>query len=146
MQANTVNRRVKPTLETPFHIDYSWWERDLDGLRAYLVSHLPTEKQAHFQNGNSDQADSEIDWIDPDTAEVQRVDALQMALQEAAITDDFISANTSLVDAVFRVFLANHNTPQSPNELGETIGKRPEMILRTLAGPQVYKGIRPVAE
>lgn len=147
LQTNTVNRRVKPTLETPFRIDYSWWERDPKGLRAYLISHLPADRQSRFQNGNAeDAAQGEIDWIDPDTAEVRRVDALQMAIQEASVLDEFITANTSLVDAVFRVFLANNNLPQTPNELGEAIGKRPEMILRTLAGPQVYQGIRPIAE
>jgi hypothetical protein len=48
-----------------------------------------------------------------------------------------------LVDAVLRVFLANGNTPQTPRELGEKLGRRPETILRTLSGRQVYKGIRP---
>lgn len=137
------HRRVKPTLDTPFHIDYDWWGRDDRDLRVYLISHLPTDQQARFGN---DEPLEEIDWVDPDTAEVRRVDALQIALKEAAQAEDFITLNTSLVDAVFRVFLANNNTPQTPNELSEVIGKRPDMILRTLAGVQVYKGIRPVLE
>ena len=31
---------VKPTLDTTFHIDYSWWDRTGEDLRTYLLSHL----------------------------------------------------------------------------------------------------------
>jgi hypothetical protein len=140
---STANRRVRPTLDTPFHIDYEWWSRDARGLRAYLVSHLPLDKQDFF-TGKEDNL--EIDWIDPDTAEVKRLDALQLALQEAAQQSEFIADQTSLVDAVFRVFLANDNTPLSPNELGEETRRNPNMILRTLSGATVYKGLRPVTD
>lgn len=136
-------RRVKPSLDTPFHIDYEWWGRDTHELRVYLISFLPPEKQIHF---TTEEALGEVDWVDPDTAEVKRVDGLQVALQEAIQYEDLAAGNLSLVDAVFRVFIANNNEPQSPNELGEIIGKRPDMILRTLSGVQVYKGIRPVSE
>ncbi len=138
-----VNRRVRPTLNTPFHIDYEWWARDPRGLRTYLISHLPAEKQTYF---STHEEDSEVDWIDPDTAEVKRFDALQLALKEAAESAEFIAEQTSLVDAVFRVFLANNNQPLTPNELGEETRRNPNMILRTLAGTMVYKGLRPVSD
>lgn len=134
---------VKPTLETRFHIDYDWWARDERDLRLYLISHLPPDKQAQFAN---QEETSMVDWVDPDTAEVTQIDSLQFALQEAAQLSDFITPNTSLVDAVFRVFLANNNTPMTPIELGEAIQRAPQMILKTLSGMQVYKGIRPVIE
>ena len=35
---------IKPTLDTTYHIDYSWWERN-DDLRTYLLSHLPPEQR-----------------------------------------------------------------------------------------------------
>jgi hypothetical protein len=133
------HRRIKPGLDTPFQIDYDWWSREDRDLRRYLISHLPPEKQAQFQNAPV----AEVDWVDPDTAEVRRLDSLQLALQEAANQDEFIGAGHSLVDAVFRVFLANGNQPQSPNELGEITRRRPETILRTLGGLQVYNGLRP---
>jgi len=136
-------RRIKPTLETQFHIDYSWWERDDKDLQVYLISHLPPEKQTLFSPGAA-QDDTEVDWVDPDTAEVKKVNQLQMALQEASQAEDFITTNTSLVDSVFRAFLANNNTPLTPMELGETVGRSPETILRTLSGKQVYQGIRPI--
>ena len=139
--ADAASRRIKPTLDTKFHIDYEWWEREGRELRVYLLSHLEPEQREFFAvRGDSE----EIDWIDPVTAEVKKVDALQRALKEASHKPDFVTPHTSLVDAVFRVFLANNNTPLTPVELGELIGRQPTTILRTLAGQTVYKGIRPV--
>ncbi len=60
--------------------------------------------------------------------------------KEASQRDDFITPRTSLVDAVFRVFLANQNTPLTPIELGERIGRPPMTILRTLAGANCVQG------
>jgi len=141
--ASAASRRIKPTLETKFHIDYDWWSRDERELRTYLLSHLAPDRRGFFVEN---QETEEIDWIDPATAEVKKIDALQRALKEASQQDDFITSHTSLVDAVFRVFLANQNTPLTPIELGERIGRQPMTILRTLAGANVYKGIRPVME
>lgn len=135
--------RVRPTLETRFHIDYDWWKRDERELRQYLISHLPPERQELFRTVEEDE---QVDWVDPETAEVRRVDALQRELQSAAHSEDFITSQTSLVDAVFRLFLANGNTPMTPVEIGEELGRSSQMILRTLAGGRVYKGIRPVAD
>jgi hypothetical protein len=141
--ASAASRRIKPTLDTKFHIDYDWWNREGQELRVYLLSHLDAEHRVFFSEHRDTE---EIDWIDEETAEVRRVDALQRALQEASQKPDFITTHTSLVDAIFRVFLANHNQPLTPVELGERIGRPPMTILRTLAGATVYKGIRPVIE
>jgi hypothetical protein len=141
--ASAASRRIKPTLETKFHIDYEWWERDERELRIYLISHLASDQRGFFMEH---QDTEEIDWVDPVTAEVRKIDALRRALKEASQREDFVTPRTSLVDAVFRVFLANENTPLTPIELGEQIGRPPMTILRTLAGATVYKGIRPVME
>ena len=66
-----------------------------------------------------------------------------MALQEAAHDPAYFMPPTSMVNAVFRVFLTNNNVPLTPNELSEKIGRPPLTILRTLAGQEVYKGLRP---
>lgn len=137
------NRRIKPNLETQFHIDYDWWARDERDLRVYLISHLPVERQADF---DSEAEGDVIDWVDPETAEVKRMDGLQMALQSAAASEDFITEQTSLVDAIFRVFIANNNHPLTPLELEDATGRKATMILRTLSGAHVYKGLRPVIE
>lgn len=137
---NVGSRRVRPTVDTKFRIDYDWWERSEQDLQANIVAQLLPEQRDYFLEHS---ADSESDWIDPDTAEVRRVNALQMALQEAARSDNFYKPPVSLVNGVFRVFLTNDNLPLSPNELAQLIERQPMMILRTLTGQRVYKGIRP---
>ncbi len=139
--AKPAAQRIKPTLNTKFHIDYSWWQREDRDLRTYLISHLLPEQRERFEQTKDE---ATIDWIDPKTAEVRRVDALQQALVEAARDPQYISEHTTLVDAIFRVFVANDNEPLSPNELAERIHRSSGTILKTLAGAQVYKGIRPI--
>jgi hypothetical protein len=141
--ASAASRRIKPTLDTKFHIDYDWWNRNEQELRIYLLSHLEPDQRTFFVEHRDTE---EIDWIDPVTAEVKKIDALQRALHEASQKPGFITAHTSLVDAVFRVFLANNNQPLTPVELGEKIGRPPMTILRTLTGGTVYKGIRPLID
>jgi hypothetical protein len=85
-----------------------------------------------------------IDLIDPQTAEVHPVAGLQHTLlTHCALQPDFINSRTTLVDAVFRVLLANENKALTPLELSAQIGRPAETILRTLSGPRVYQGIRP---
>lgn len=133
--------RVRPTTETQFHIDYGWWEKQEDELQAYLLSLLPSDQQALFEDADNM---PQIDWIDPQTAEVKKIDALQHALGSLVDTEEL--RQTPLVDAVFRVFLANGNTPLSPDELEDVIGRPARTILRTLAGARVYKGLRPALD
>lgn len=92
------------------------------------------------------QESDEVDWVDPETGEVRRIDALQRELQTTAESPDFITGQTSLVDTIFRLFLANGNTPLTPAEMGEELKRHPQMILKTIAGGRVYKGIRPVTD
>jgi hypothetical protein len=136
-------RWIKPDLETKFHIDFDWWEREGRDLRVYLQSHLCPECKVIYTNHRGSE---EVDWIDPETAEVTRVDALWQSLRtHCRERPDFITESTPLTDAVFRVFLANGNVPLSAIELHEILGRRtPETILRTLGGRKIYKGIKPV--
>jgi hypothetical protein len=136
-------RWTKPDLETKFHIDFDWWEREGRDLRVYLQSHLCPECKVTYSNHRGS---AEVDWIDPDTAEVTRVDALWQSLRtHCSQRPDFITENIPLTDAVFRVFLANGNAPLSPIELHEILSRyTSEVILRTLGGRRIYQGIRPV--
>jgi len=85
-----------------------------------------------------------IDWVDPETAEITRVDGLQTILMNhCAKLPDFVTPNTTMIDAIFRVFLANGNKPMNAVELSQRINKPAETILRTLSGFQIYRGIRP---
>jgi hypothetical protein len=56
---------------------------------------------------------------------------------------DYINDDLPLVDAVFRVFLAQGNKPLTSRELGRITGRSPERIVRTLGGRRTYKGILP---
>ena len=132
---------IKPTLDTKFHIDFSWWEKSSEDLRTYLLSHLLPEQRERLSQTEEDRA---VDYIDPDTGEVQELDELGLAIQIAAEDENFINSHTSLVDSVFRVFLANGNLPMTPRELEEHTERSAQTILKTFGGKQIYKGIRPV--
>ena len=132
---------VKPTVQTRFHIDYDWWRKSDRDWRVYLRTNLCLEHQQAFANVDIEE---QVDWVDPDTAEVQRVDGLQHVLiTHCARQPDFIGAHSALVDATFRIFLANGNTPLSSLELSERLGRPAMTILRTFSGGRVYKGLRP---
>jgi hypothetical protein len=132
---------VKPTVTTPFHVDFEWWKTHDNNWKVYLHGCLCKEHQDLFNDVDSS---SMVDTIDPVTAEIHQVDALQQVLiNHCAKQPDFITDHTTLVDTVFRVFLANGNSPMSPTDLSLQIHRPPETILKTLAGPVVYKGLRP---
>lgn len=133
---------VRPTIQTPFRIDFDWWKQHDNDWRIYLHSCLCQEHQAAFTNLDEDYL---IDWVDEKTAEVTSVDGLEHALMtHCSLQPDFLDMNMPLVDAVFRVMISHNNSPMTPAKLQEFVGRPAETILRTLAGPQVYKGIRPV--
>ncbi len=135
---------IKPTVETPFHIDFEWWQEHDHNWRVYLYSFLCPEHQTAFENSMDE---TWIDWVDPQTAEVKKVDGLQHTLMTHCVKQPgFLDTNTTLVNAVFRLLLANGNKPSTPNELAEMTSKSPEMILRTFSGHTVYQGIRPFSK
>lgn len=135
---------VKPSLDTRFHIDFNWWEREGRELRVDVLKHLRPESQEAFAAYTGGET---IDVVDPETAEVRVVDKLQHMLRtQCKPLEAFQSEHTSLVDAVFHVFLLNGNQPLSPQDLGERVSRPAQTILRTLAGRVVYKGLRPVAD
>lgn len=135
--------RFRPTVETRFHIDYDWWDKSGRSFRLYLRDQLCEECRERFTN----YLDTEdVDWVDPDSGEVRRTDALRECLRTRCANDvDYINERLPLTSACFRVFLANNNTPLSPNELHQFLPwKSADSILRTLAGDTVYLGLRPV--
>ncbi len=133
---------LKPTVQMPFHIDFAWWEQNDSDWHVFLRSLLCPEHQQAL--GDLEEG-TLIDWVDPKTAEVQQVDAIQHALMtHCALQPDFVDPHTAMVEAVFRLFLANGNHPMSALDLSKRLNRPAETILRTLAGPRVYRGIRPV--
>ncbi len=133
---------VKPTLDTPFHVEYGWWDRRNLNFSVELRAHLCDTHRSVF-TADID-ADERIDWVDEKTGEVTQVHGLQHILRaHCSMEPGYLNDGLTLVDAVLRVFLANGNRPLTPRELGEELGRLPEKILQTLSGRRVYKGLRP---
>ncbi len=133
---------IRPTVNTKFHIDFDWWTEQGRNFRLQLRSHLCADCRASL--GNYLEAEL-IDWIDENTGEVTRVDGLWHALRTCCSTKpDYINDLTPLMTAVFRTFLANGNEPLTPVELSERLHRPADTILRTIAGPRIYEGIRPL--
>lgn len=134
---------VKPTLETPFHIDFDWWRDHDREWRVHLRSLLSPEAQERF--ADIIKGDDLVDWVDPETGEVHQVDGLQhVVITHTAQQDDFLDPHTALVEAVFRLLLKSGNTPMTVVEMGEELNREPKNLLRMLSGVRVYRGIRPV--
>jgi hypothetical protein len=132
---------LKPTVGTPFQIDFEWWKENDRSWRVHLRSCLCEEHQQMYADLSGDE---KVDWIDPETAEVQTVDGLQhILISHCAREEQFITEHTTLTEALFRLFLSNGNQPLTPDELAEALGRQPGKILQTISGPRVYKGIRP---
>ena len=132
---------VKPTVDTPFHVDFDWWKKNERDWHVYLRSLLCAEHQEAFANVEEGES---IDWVDPVTAEVKPVEGVQNALMTHCVRQQgFLTVQTALVEAVFRIFLANGNVPMTSKELGTRLSRPADTILRTLTGARVYKGIRP---
>lgn len=130
----------RPTAETLFYVDYEWWTKENLDIKTYIYSRLAVSDEVSF-----DLDIDEVDLIDMRTGEVRKVDGFQYALQSyfRQLPDDFV-AQTSLVDAVFCVLLGNANQPMTAIEIAEKLGRDPNVIVRTVGGPRIYQGIRPI--
>ncbi len=135
-----MSKYVKPTLKTKFCVDFSWWQGK--NLRSFLQEQICSEGKNHYDN----QAEGTFDWLHPETGEVFQVDILWHLIHtHCRQQPDFITDYTPLVPAIFRVFIANNNTPLTPGEIYDIIHKQsPEVILKTIGGRVIYEGIRPV--
>lgn len=134
---------ARPTIDTRFHIDYDWWLRADRDVEVFLRDYLCAE---HRDSLAAIDGELRFDVVDPVTAEVRQVSGIQQVLMShCARQANYIPEHASMVDAVFRILLANGNTPVSSAELGQRLSRPPMTILRTLSAPRVYKGIRPIS-
>jgi hypothetical protein len=133
---------LKPTTKSPFHIDFDWWEKNDRDWRVFLRSLLCPEHQKALAETAEEAL---IDWVDPTTAEIKQVDGVRHALMNhCALQPEFLGERTAVVEGVFRLLLVSGNTPMSAEELSKKLGRPADTILRTLTGPRVYRGLRPV--
>jgi hypothetical protein len=135
---------LRPTLETKFQIDYDWWRRADRDVEVFLRDYLCPQHQQALAAGEEELA---FDFVDPETAEVRRMGGMQQVLMShCARQPGYLGPDNTMVDSVFRILLANGNSPVSSNELSQRLGRPAQTILRTLSGARVYKGIRPILE
>jgi hypothetical protein len=135
---------VKPTLGTPFHIDFTWWQQTDREWRVYLRSLLCSEHQEVYADIDADET---IDWVDPETAEVHQVDGLQHVLiSHCSQRDNFLQEHTALVEAIFRLFMQNGNSPMNVEEIAQKLNRPAQPILKMLSGHRVYRGLRPILD
>jgi hypothetical protein len=134
---------LRPTINTLFHIDWSWFERNGLDVQSLIRNQLSPNLLRKFADGQSPE---EVDYIDPTTGEVFRLDSLrETILAESRWEPDFINNSLPLMQGVFRVFLAENNRPLSPVDLAHHLGRRdPETILRVLTASGVQNGVVPV--
>ena len=139
-----LSRLIKPALDTQFHIDFDWWQQEGRDLHSYLLSQIPAdlrEAYAGLEDGGM------VDMVNPESGEVKQEDGLLQRVRSIAKQRaDFVNQHTSIIDAVFRTFLMNDNKPLTSYELSRYLNRDAELILRTLSGAQVYKGLRPCVE
>ncbi|MEW6094060.1 MAG: hypothetical protein AB1531_08860, partial [Chloroflexota bacterium] len=84
---------LKPTLQTPFHVDFEWWRANDSNWRVALHDMLCSEHQEAFSGLTEGQM---IDWVDPETAEVRQMDGLQTTLiNHCAQQADFLDPHTA---------------------------------------------------
>jgi hypothetical protein len=133
---------IKPTQETPFHIDFDWWRQNDQEWSSHLYSLLDEEQVDSLQGLKGDE---QLDWVDPLTAEVTRLDLFQYLLvTQFANNETLLAEGTSMVESIFRVFLNNGNKPLSSEQLGEVLNRPPNTILKLLSSDRIYRGLRPV--
>ena len=133
---------LRTTTDTKFHIDEDWWKEQHRSLRLHAYDRLCPESREIYPYGNEEV----VDWVDDDTAEVTRVDALWHVLRTCcSAKPQYITRETPLAEAIFRVFLANGNTPLSPLELHDILRLRPPrtILLMMTRGP-VFNGLKPI--
>ena len=91
----------------------------------------------HKETMNDFPEDQLIDWVDPETAEVKQMDGLQHLLtSHCARQEEFLTEHTTLVDAVFRTFLANGNTPMTPRDFNDRTWKTCSSYLENIGWPK----------
>ncbi|MBI9049520.1 MAG: hypothetical protein JEZ00_08875 [Anaerolineaceae bacterium] len=135
---------IKPSVNSPISIDFDWWKKHDNNWRVYLHSCLCDEHQEQFSDLEEELL---YDLIDMQTGEISKIDGLQhILISHCAKQENFITPNTTIVDTVFRLLIINGNRPMTSNELSDKINRPAQTILRTLAGPRVYKGIRPIQQ
>lgn len=138
-------KRLRPTSATRFHIDWSWFERNGLDVQSLIRNQLSDASLKKLADGD---AVEEVDYIDPATGEVSRMDTLrETIIAESRWEPDFINASLPLMQGIFRVFLAENNRPLTAVELAQRLNRHDsDAILRVLTATGVQNGVVPVRD
>jgi hypothetical protein len=137
-----LTRIARPTLETRFHVDWSWFERNHFNAEKVIRDQLTPKVAKRFP---VDAPIATVDYVNPQTGEVTPLDALREAIiNECQWEPRYLTGDIPLVQAVLRVFLANHNQPLTVIEIAQRLERiDPDPILRVLTSSGVQMGIVP---
>jgi hypothetical protein len=118
-------------------IDLDWYERNNRSISALVQSRLCPKCKDKLRNKD------------------MSLDDLLLRIQDCcAQTEGFFAGRLSILESVFRLFLANGNQPLNLEELGkqlselrggDTYGASPEILSRLLENDRYY-GLRPVKD
>jgi hypothetical protein len=132
----------RPTENTKFHIDYSWFEENGQDVRVLVYKCLTPDQQERL--GAPGQTEM-YDYVDDMTGEVQRVDqALHIIRTESSKDPGFVTQRTPVFEAAFRILLLNNNQPMTAVDMAAIMRRKPSEVLSQLSGRSVYNGIRPI--
>ncbi|MCB0076271.1 MAG: hypothetical protein KDD73_02535 [Anaerolineales bacterium] len=132
----------RPTIDTPFHIDWGWFERNRLSAESAVYNQVCESHRAEVEPAGTD----EMDYIDSTTGEVFVTDARREVIMALCqFEDDYISAEMPLHQAVFRLLLASNNRPTSPAEMAAQLNRHdPQTLLRLLTSGSVSYGVIPL--
>lgn len=133
-------RQLRPSVETLFHVDWGWFDRNNIDAQSVIRNQLCYRCQQQFADG---QEVAEVDHIDPETGEITRLDNLREAiLAHCQWEPTYIDSEMPLLQGILRLFLASNNHPLSVLEMAQRLGRHdPETILRLLTARGVQSGI-----
>jgi hypothetical protein len=137
-----LNKVTQVSQDTPFHVDYNWFERNGQDVNV-LIAKCMTPEQLEAVGDVS--LTDVFDFVDPETGEITPISRAVRIIRETRAHDpEFITPRTPVAEAAFRVFLLNQNKPLTAAELAARIGRTPKEILSQLGGRVVYNGIKPL--
>jgi hypothetical protein len=132
----------RPTENTRFHVDYSWFEAQGVDVNVLIRKTLTAEQQERL---GEDAEKIVFDYIDDATAEVRAENQVVHTIRtESAADPNFISARTPVWEGAFRTFLLNGNNPLTALELAQILKRKPAEIVAQLSGRVIYNGVRPI--
>lgn len=139
----STTRLARPVVDTPFHINLAWWERNRRDFTTFLRESSCPGCLARFP---LDAPLTEADYIDAETGEVRRLNGLWACVVETCAREPgYFASDLPIATAIFRALLSRGNAPLTPIQIHEIIQRsNPQTILRVLTGPTSILGIMPV--